>query len=384
MAQLDHLGPLTPYMWLIPISISFFLTLFNLVFWPVAKKETKGLGTVDILIPARNEEDNIERCVRQALQNSQHVNKVIVCDDNSTDNTPTILKTLQAEFSNLKVIQGKSLPKGWAGKVFARHQLMLSAEAETILYIDCDVSLKKDAVSKLLYLLEDKYNCQALTGVPLQKMETWAEKLILPLLYTTYFSWLPIPLIWRSKDPKFMVAMGQIMLLKKSELLKAGGFEAIKNSIVDDMDLLTNIKKSGGKVLFTDASKVSTCRMYDSAKSVWEGFSKNIYEGVGRKTTALLGVLTLYYISFILPFLGLFFSWIGLIEKEVYLFPSLIGVFMNIFPRILMAIRFRQPLMSCIFHPLGVLFLLSIALNSWRWSKKKNIKWRGRSYNPIS
>ena len=331
MAQLDLLGDLTPYMWLIPLSISFLLTLFNLVFWPTAKYKTKGKGKVDVLIPARNEEKNIEKCLRQALQNSQHINKVIVCDDNSTDKTPYILKELQREFKNLKVIQGKSLPKGWAGKVFACHQLLESSEAEKVLYIDCDVSLKKDAVSKLLYLLEDKYNCQALTGVPLQKMETWAEKLVLPLLYTTYFSWLPIPLIWRSKDPKFMVAMGQIMLLKKKELLKAGGFEGIKNSIVDDMDLFTNIKKTGVRVLFTDASQVSTCRMYDSAKSVWEGFSKNIFEGLGRKTTALFGVLALYYVSFILPFMALFFSWLGLIEKDLYLLPSLIGVFMNLF-----------------------------------------------------
>ena len=62
----------------------------------------------------------------------------------------------------------------------------------------------------------------------------------------------------------------------------------------------TNIKKSGGKVIFTDASKVSTCRMYDSAKSVWEGFSKNIYEGLGRKTTTLFGVISLYYTSSII------------------------------------------------------------------------------------
>ena len=103
----------------------------------------------------------------------------MVCDDNSTDKTPNILKKLQKEFKSLKVIQGKSLPKGWAGKVFACQQLLESSEAENVLYIDCDVSLKKGAVSKLLYLLEDKYKCHALTGVPLQKMETWAEKLIL-------------------------------------------------------------------------------------------------------------------------------------------------------------------------------------------------------------
>ena len=384
MAQFNDLELLFPYLWLIPITISFLLTLFNLVFWPTAKKKTKGTGKVDILIPARNEEENIETCLRQALQNSQHINKVVVCDDNSTDKTPTILKKLQKEFKSLKVIQGKSLPKGWAGKVFACQQLLESSEAENVLYIDCDVSLKKDAVSKLLYLLEDKYKCHALTGVPLQKMETWAEKLVLPLLYTTYCSWLPIPLIWRSKDPKFMVAMGQIMLLKKKELLKAGGFEAIKSSIVDDMDLCTNIKKSGGKVIFTDASKVSTCRMYGSAKSVWEGFSKNIYEGLGRKTTTLFGVLSLYYISFILPFVSLTFSCLGPIEKDLYLIPSLLGVFMNLLPRILMALRFKQALTFCLLHPFGVLFLLSISLNSWRWSKKENIKWRGRSYSPTS
>ena len=81
MAQLELLEGLTPYMWLIPLSISFFLTLFNLVFWPIAKKETKLLEKVDILVPARNEEENIEKCVREAFQNSKHINKVIVCDD---------------------------------------------------------------------------------------------------------------------------------------------------------------------------------------------------------------------------------------------------------------------------------------------------------------
>ena len=72
------------------------------------------------------------------------------------------------------------------------------------------------------------------------------------------------------------------MLLKKKELLKAGGFEAIKNSIVDDMDLCTNIKKSGGKVIFTDASKVSTCRMY-IGKERLKAFQRISMKGLGER-----------------------------------------------------------------------------------------------------
>jgi len=71
---------------------------------------------VSVLIPARNEEKNISRCVYSLLNQDYRNLELIVLDDSSSDATLQILESMTSEFSNLRVIKGEALPEGWLGK----------------------------------------------------------------------------------------------------------------------------------------------------------------------------------------------------------------------------------------------------------------------------
>jgi cellulose synthase/poly-beta-1,6-N-acetylglucosamine synthase-like glycosyltransferase len=67
--------------------------------------------TFSVIIPARNEENNIETCIRSILNNNypKHLFEIIVADDFSTDATPQIVQSLQKEFSNVKLLSLRNI-----------------------------------------------------------------------------------------------------------------------------------------------------------------------------------------------------------------------------------------------------------------------------------
>jgi len=118
--------------------------------------------------------------------------------------------------------------------------------------------------------------------------------------------------------------------------------------------------------------------MYASAKQLWQGFSKNIYEGIGGSLWALLLVIALYSVSFVVPYALLVYAL--LFGSSALQLVSAVAVGANRFARIVLALRFRHSVVSVVLHPVAVLLLLAIALNSWRWVRSGQLLWAGRVY----
>ena len=117
------------------------VVLFNFFAAPVIKKESYQLRRrplVSVLIPARNEEANIQWCLTHVLNQSYLNTEVIVLDDQSEDNTHAIVTEMQKKHPNLKLFRGKDLPGGWNGKNWACHQLSQKARGEIIIFVDAD------------------------------------------------------------------------------------------------------------------------------------------------------------------------------------------------------------------------------------------------------
>ncbi len=353
-------------------AVAFVLTLFNLFTWPRGRADEIEPDRVSILIPARNEEGTIEEAVRSALR--QEPLEVIVYDDQSTDATPDILRHVQSEDSRLRVLLGVELPDGWVGKPHACHRLAEAARGDILFFMDADVSLSVEAGRRIDSLLRT-HEAGVVTAVPRQILGSNFEKLVLPLLHLTYMSWLPIVLVWKSSDPRFLAANGQLLAVRRTVYDDVGGFAAVRNAVVDDMEFCRAVKTAGHRVVFADGHQMASCRMYGSAREVWEGFSKNIYEGIGS-TPLFIAVMGLYFVSFILP-------WIALVASiwfpELRL-PALVGVALNLAQRLAITVRQGHPFWSALANPFGVVALIAIAVNSWRWSKAGTIRWAGREY----
>jgi chlorobactene glucosyltransferase len=347
---------------------------YNLAVWPRGRPSRDIAEGVSVLIPARNEEANIRRCVQSVLAGTLRPDEVVVYDDGSTDRTPELLAGLAAT-AGIRVIEGAELPRGWMGKPHACARLAAAATGEILVYLDADVVLARDGLARITSLFPAMRADLVSAGVR-QEMGTAAERLVIPLLHLSYLAWLPLPLIWGTRDPRLLVANGQLLALRKSSLEEVGGWEAVRTEIVDDMAIARAVKAQGGCVVFANGIDMAVCRMYGSAGELWAGFSKNLYEGIGGRPGMLFLVLLVHAWVFLLPYAALaavaFAPWV--------LLPALLGVLANVSIRALLVVSCRHPASGMLLHPLGVVALLGIAVNSYRWSRRGEIRWRGRSY----
>ncbi|HEY1099435.1 MAG TPA: glycosyltransferase family 2 protein [Myxococcota bacterium] len=365
---------LLPWLLPLPALIALCTSLFNLVFWPRGQRTTTTTTTtttnrpaISVCIPARNEQATIDACVRAAL--ALDVDEVIVIDDGSSDDTPAILAAIVATDVRLRVVRlDAALPAGWVGKVRACWLASSLAHGEHLLFIDADVVVAADAVERFLHL-QRTYRADAITAVPRQITVTFVERLILPLLHLTYTSWLPLPLIWRTHNPRFLAANGQLLWLRRDALLDVGGFPAVRGEIVDDMALCRAFKLKRHRVLFVDGDLLGSCRMYRSAQAVIDGFSKNLYEGLGS-VVGLVGVVGWYLWAFVAPWALL----------AVFPVPAAVGVGAALVLRLVHVWRHHSGIGSALLNPIGVLVLMAIAVRSWRWSARGAISWAGRTY----
>ncbi len=354
---------------LLPLGVALGTSVLNRATWPRGRPGARLPGPVSVLVPARDEERALPACL-DALGRSRHpIHERLVYDDRSTDGTPALL----AARPEVRVLSGVPLPPGWIGKPHACHHLGQAASGAFLLFLDADVTLTPEGLERLASLFED-FEADLVTAVPRQRTGTFAEALVLPLLHLTYTSWLPLALIHRSPDPRFLAANGQVLALTRRAWEVLGGFEGVRGEVVDDMALARRAKERGLRVVFADGHHLASCRMYGSAAEVREGFAKNLYEGLGERPGALLGVLGLYLGAFVLPY-GLLGA--GLFGWQAALLPGAVGVGGNLALRGLLALRHGHRPLSVVLHPVAVLLLAGIALDS---SRRRDRAWKGRRY----
>ncbi len=380
------LDEIIPWACAAPALLALALTWANALAWPRGRPAPRLPRGVSVCIPARNEAHGIEACVRSVL--AHDVFEVVVLDDGSTDETPQILARLAASDPRLKVFRlDAALPEGWVGKPRACTILEARAQGSHLVFVDADVVLDDGGLLGL-YGLKLAYDADVVTAVPRQVTGTFMERLVLPMLHVTYTSWLFLPLIWRSRDPRFLAANGQVLWIERDALDDVGGFAAVKGEIVDDMALCRAMKRRGRRVLFADGHTIARCRMYRSARAVVDGFSKNLFEGVGS-VFGLAGVVALYATAFILPPIALTaglgqwaMSDAAFVDvASPALWAALLATAAGLTLRLTHVIRHGSSLLSALLGPLGAAVLLGIAIRSWWWSWRGQIEWSGRRYS---
>ena len=349
------------------------LTALNLATWPRPRRPVEG--AVSVLIPARNEQGNIEQAVRAAWAALPPGGEILVADDHSTDETPHILRRLAEEIPALRVIQPPPLPVGWVGKTHACHHLSLAATGNLLVFVDADVRLRPASLARLTGLCRD-YRADVVTAYPQEQMGTAAEHHLMPLLALTYTSWLPLFLVWATRFPVFLAANGQILAVSAAAYAEAGGFEGVRSEVVDDMAFCRKAKQKGLRVAFADGRALATCRMYTSGAALWQGFAKNLYEGLGESPWRLAAVLSLYAWAFVVPWLALAAGLWG----APTLLGGAIGVAANLLQRAMLAASRGHRWSSLLTHPLAVTALLVLGIDSAVRTTRGGVTWAGRTY----
>ena len=137
------------------------------------------LPKVSVLIPARNEARNIERCVTSLLAQDYPDFEVLVLDDESTDGTGRLVAAIAAGQPRLKLLDGRPLEPGWTGKNWACAQLAAEAESDLLFFTDADTHHHAKALRELVTALGGE-KADLLGGFPRQEVETWGEQFIVP------------------------------------------------------------------------------------------------------------------------------------------------------------------------------------------------------------
>lgn len=343
--------------------------------WNTRRPDLTDGPMVSVLIPARNEEANIERCIL-SLENQTYKNyEILVIDDNSTDNTYGILENLSRQYNNLRIFRGQPLKKGWFGKPYALQQLTDEARGEILLLTDADTIHNTTSVSWAASNLV-KSNVDFVSGYVGQDLVTFGEKITVPLMYMLTGFILPLILNRVTKSSVFSSAVGQYIAIKKDVFLKCGGYQQIKYKTSEDIYLARHIKKQGYKTRFLDISDQVHCRMYAGYVQGVDGIGKNIFDFFG-KNSFLLGIAffgVMFFLLFPFPVM------LSMIYENHPCLNSMIIV--NIFYTLTWLIIFVDRKINWLLAflwPLLFLNLLFMAARSWvKTVSGQGFEWKGR------
>lgn len=328
-----------------------------------------GRLAVSVLIPARNEEANIGDAAACVLASTDVQLEMVVLDDASTDRTPEILRAI--DDPRLRVAEAPPLPPGWSGKQHACAVLGGLARHELMVFVDADVRLAPDALSRIASFMERHPRIGLASGFPAQVTRTWSEWLLLPLIHFLLLGFLPIAAMRRSVSPGFGAGCGQLFVARVAAYHRAGGHAAIRASLHDGLTLPRAFRRAGIMTGLFDATPFASCRMYSSAAQVWEGLTKNATEGMAKPVALPIWTLILAG-GQVLP------AALMLVAPSL---PAALALIASIGLRLALAARFRQSWLSALLHPVGVAALLVVQWAALlRQLRGRPATWRGRAY----
>ncbi|MGF1683855.1 glycosyltransferase [Photobacterium minamisatsumaniensis] len=341
--------------------------------------------SVTVVIPARNEEHNLNVSLGSILEQDYPTDKleVIVVDDFSEDGTRKVAETLMSNSQfNARCISGRPLPKGWIGKSNACMAGALQATGDYIFFIDADTNSEKGMLKSVMDFALTK-QIDLLSFNPRQLMVSAAEKNLLPGLFLSIASYMKFH---ESNDPKKeeAIANGQAMLFKTSAYQAVEGHTVVASEISEDLAFAKAMKTRGFNIFWAFADDLMSTRMYTSAEEIWHGFSKNMNRIVETNdlTSVIASAGKSLFIAWSTPILFLL-SWFAY-NNDPTLFAQIsfgLNAVMLVVLIITYAVLVAQlfvPVVYAVFVPFGISLQGLLIINSYRLAKQKSISWKGR------
>lgn len=379
---------------LLVVALGFlFLTSFTLIrnrfeLTSLNRNHQAKTRKISVCIPARNEE-NVLGNLLSSLENQDWPEyEVHIMDDQSSDMTYSIAESYQKKYPGTYFVhRGQDKPDDWLGKPWACHQLSKKCDGNILLFLDADTKVKPDMLSRLASSF-DIHHIDMLTIWPQQELQTFWEKVLIPIVYHALLTllpaiyvyrdprWLPRPLRVRFRDT-FAAACGQCLAFRKEAYDAIGGHESVKSEIIEDVELAKQVKRKGFRLRMFDGIGTITCRMYQSEQEIFEGLRKNFLEGFNNSIPAFLAAALLHLVVYILPFITLIVSIFT--EDAVLFFLSLSCITLIFIDRLILSAWYRMLPVYVLTHPLGVLWFQWLGLvKVWDYFSGKSVKWKGR------
>jgi chlorobactene glucosyltransferase len=261
---------------------------------------------VSVIIPARNEEDNIERCLLSVLMQHYSNFEVVAVNDNSEDRTLEIMKSIKSkqEFSEkLKVISLPAKPEDWMGKTWASQQGYMNCAGEILLFTDADSLFESSHTIELTIrqMLLDKLD--TLTGVTYPPLIDFWSKVVMPVwnLFSVIFD----RGIAEANDPESKVAfvMGSFFMIRRVAFEEIGTFRSVRNEIQEDKAFGSLLKRNHYRMkMFKIDSLVSALWSRDLS-TLWHGIHRTLVPALVERKSAVISQQLILLAMIIVPFL---------------------------------------------------------------------------------
>lgn len=344
----------------------------------VATGGDESLPRISVLVPARNEEDNIEPCVRSLLSLNYPNFEVLVLDDSSTDSTYEILCRLRDQDHRLRILVGAALPDGWCGKPYGCWQLAHAAEGEYLLFTDADCVFAPDSLLFSLGALQE-HDADLVSLAPSLESRGFWEQLVLPVLYVIVMAFMPLWLIRHTNSPIFSGANGAFLFLRKETYLAVDGHQAVKSQLAEDIKFAQHWKRCGRTMWYGDGQRVYSVRMYHGLSEIWSGFTKNIFPAFSKNILVFVPVLLFLLCVLVLPAV---LTVLGTASHARWTCLAALSLLLELVIHLAVALKFRtcNPLMAPL-APLAWVVTIALAVNSARASySRTGPVWKGRIY----
>jgi len=347
--------------------LRFCVTLFNFISDPKLRRVSKHYNNlVSVLIPVRDEEPNILKLLTSIRDQDYADYEVIILDDQSTDATFRLCSDFARTDSRFRVVRGADLPKGWLGKNYACHQLAQQAQGEYLLFLEADESIGPGLINSAVHRMQMN-KLSLLSVFTNQEMPGFGEQLVVPLMHFILLNLLPLKLVALSKNPTFSAASGQFMLFNANDYRRNNWHELVSDKVVEDIELMKQVKTAGlnGEALL--ANGMINCRMYHSFSESITGFSKNFLAAFNYSIGSLLIFLVLLIGGPLLVTATLNFPLVTFMCGLILLNRVMISLMAG-----------QNALYNVILHPLQMCSLTLVAFLSIQKHLTKTNVWKGR------
>jgi glycosyltransferase involved in cell wall biosynthesis len=329
-------------------------------------------SSVTAIVPARNEEAVIAACI-ESLACQPEIAEILVVNDQSTDETASIVRGLAQKIPKLRLLECTSLPDGWVGKNHALWVGVQEANSEWLLFTDADAVHEPNSAARALQLAQQ--NDAALVSLsPEQITEHWYEKALIPYIFlrlAKHFSYDKV------NDPSSPAAAanGQFLMMRRDVYDAIGGHSSVAGEVLEDVAIAMRAKVAGHRIWFGSGKGVVRVRMYRSFQAMWQGWKKNLYRLVGGTPWSVFRELesNLPWIPFLLILAGL-----------KYPFLLFVGVLFLIARQTIYGIdlaRNQYPFSFIFYYVPALVLYVAVLWASYRSHVNGRIEWKGRAYS---
>ena len=331
---------------------------------------------VSIIVPARNEEENIRETLRQLLALDYSNYEIIAVNDRSTDDTGLIMDEVvksSRSHGSLQVIHVSELPSGWLGKTHAMWTACQRATGDWLLFTDADVLFKPDSVRRAVSYAETE-RADHVVLFPRMIMKRPGEKMMIAFFQALFvFGHRP----WKVADPKARdhMGVGAFNMVRRSVYDAVGTYSALRMEVLDDMKLGKVIKNAGFAQRNVFGEDLISLHWAKGAFGIVNNLTKNFFAVLSFQwPRTVASIIGLGFLN-LGPFLGVLLAHGWARVPYAIALGSLFLIYYG------MSARSAVPAYYFFLHPVSTsLFMYTLLRSMVHTFRNDGIVWRGTNY----